>query len=180
MRSRTRTALAVLPFALALTLTGCSSDDGGKKVATAEGGKAGSDTPGSARPSLSQQEMGVKFAQCMRKNGVDMEDPKDGRVIVKQKKESEAAMEKAMEKCREFQPQGPGPGQKADPKVVAAMQKYATCMRKNGVEKFPDPRPGGGLQMDKSVHDDPNFAAAEKACKEHLEAERKRVEEKNR
>ncbi|MEU5399329.1 hypothetical protein ABZ348_08520 [Streptomyces sp. NPDC005963] len=180
MRSRTRTALAVLPFVLALALTGCSADDEGKKVASAEGGKAGSAAPGSARASLSPQEMGVKFAQCMRKNGVDMEDPKEGRVVVMQKKESEAAMQKAMEKCREFQPQGPGSGQKADPKAAAAMQKYATCMRKNGVEKFPDPRPGGGLQMDRAIHDDPDFAAAEKACKKHLEAEHRRVEEKNR
>ncbi|MCM2390846.1 hypothetical protein [Streptomyces albipurpureus] len=178
MRSRTRTALAVLPFALALALTGCSSDDGGDKVATAQ--SSGKDRP-DAEPSMSERDRAMKFAKCMRQNGVDMEDPKDGqRFVVKaRKKGSKAVMDKAMEKCRDYQPQGGAGGRKADPKAVAAMQKYAKCMRENGVAEFPDPKPGGGLQMNKSIQDDPDFKTAEGKCQSHLAAERKRVEGKD-
>lgn len=178
MRSRTRNALAVLPLALALALTGCSSDDGGGRVATAQ--SSGKEKP-DAKPSMGERDRALKFAQCMRQNGVEMEDPKEGgRVIVKaRKKGSKALMDKAMEKCREYQPRGGGIGGKADPQAVAAMQKYAKCMRENGVAEFPDPKPGGGLQMNKSIQDDPDFRTGEEKCKSHLASERKRVEGKD-
>ncbi|MGW6460226.1 hypothetical protein ACWF94_30590 [Streptomyces sp. NPDC055078] len=175
MRTRTRSALAAFPLALALALTGCGSgdDDDGKVASAAEGENA--KKAGSAKPSLDPKEMGLKFAACMRKNGVPMEDPVDGRVMVKQKAgegPDRATMDKAMKACREFQPQGTGPGGKPDPKVRDAMQKYAQCMRKNGVEDFPDPQAGGGIRMDAKQAEDPDFKKAEQACKGLMSAGR--------
>lgn len=46
----------------------------------------------------------LKFAQCMRENGIAMEDPKDGKFMVKAPQGQEKQMEKAQEACKEFQP----------------------------------------------------------------------------
>ncbi len=38
-------------------------------------------------------------------------------------------------------------------------------MRKNGVEKFPDPKPGQrGIMIDKAVGEDPDFQKAQQTC----------------
>ncbi|MFF8957172.1 hypothetical protein [Streptomyces sp. NPDC014894] len=171
MRIRTRAGLAALPLALAVALTGCGSDGGGeRKVASAAkgGGQASGAGKPSAEPSLSAQEMGLKFAACMRKNGVEMEDPVEGRLTIRQQKKggNRATVEKAMKACREFQPQGLGPGGKADPKVAGNMRQYARCMRENGVEDFPDPDAGsGGIKVDGRMVDDPDFKKADEQCK---------------
>ena len=69
--------LAALPLALALALTGCGSDDKGGTVASANGGASqGGAKQGGEQ--LSPEERGVKFAQCMREHGGDMEDPTPG------------------------------------------------------------------------------------------------------
>jgi hypothetical protein len=40
-------------------------------------------------------------------------------------------------------------------------------MRKNGVEDFPDPKPGQqGIMMDKKLSEDPDFNTAQQKCKD--------------
>ncbi|MEV4180599.1 hypothetical protein AB0J28_04030 [Streptosporangium canum] len=162
MRPRTRNTLAVLLLALTLPLAGCGSgDDGGGTVASAGGAKTGDGT--GAAKSMSPGEMGVKFAQCMRENGVDMEDPKPGegiRLTLKKGAESE----KAMEACREYSPMENGPKQ-ADPEADEKGRKFAACMRENGVEEFADPPAGQrGIRINKEVAEDPDFPKAQKQC----------------
>ncbi|MDL4772427.1 MULTISPECIES: hypothetical protein [Thermomonosporaceae] len=161
MRSRTRGALALLPLVLALTLTGCGSgdEDGGKGA----GGVAGG--PAAGGPGGDVADKQVKFAECMRKNGVDMDDPEPGKgIMVKSTPGSDkGAMDRAMAACRQFGPEAnASPG--AHPEQEKRAADFAACMRKNGVD-FPDPEPGQvGIKIDKKVGDDPDFPKAQKAC----------------
>ncbi|MFH8370436.1 hypothetical protein [Streptomyces sp. NPDC018031] len=161
-----RGVLAALPLALALVLTGCGDSDDSADVASAGGDKDG--RPGS-RPSMSMHEMGVKYASCMRKNGVPMEDPEPGKGVLLRSDQAgvdKATLDKAMEACREYQPQAPGGG---GPKDGGKMREYAQCMRENGVEKFPDPE-GGGIRIDRAIGEDPDFDAAQEQCQDTMAA----------
>lgn len=162
--------LAVLPLALTLALTGCSADDGGSGVASAGGAKQGAAEGGEK---LSREEMGVKFAQCMRDHGVDMEDPKPGGRVqfkVKGGEGERAKMDKAMEACREYSPQANASGP-PDPKQQERAREFAECMRQNGVEDFPDPDPNEpGIRIQrKKGDDDATFERAQQACEKVLQ-----------
>jgi hypothetical protein len=71
-----------------------------------------------------------------------------------------------MEACREYDPGAQENQEPIDPEIEAALREYAQCMRENGVEDFPDPVPGGGIQMDGAIEKDPDYDNAEKACKD--------------
>ncbi|MFI0354885.1 hypothetical protein [Actinomadura sp. 9N407] len=167
MRLRTRGALAAFPLVMALALTGCGGEGKEKGVASANGGKAAGGA--SAAPSLSRDEMGVKFAECMRKNGIQMEDPEPGKgVLLKADKGNAETMKKAQEACRQYNPQqNAAPG--GDAKAEERGRKFAACMRENGVEKFPDPKPGQrGIIIDREAGEDPDMQAAQQKCQEVL------------
>ncbi|MFK0119927.1 hypothetical protein [Streptomyces sp. NPDC090994] len=157
MRTRNRRAWPALwtamPLVVALALTGC-------------GGSADDDTAveRAAASRNAEDEKAVKYTQCLREHGLDVEDPGEGggiRITGRIKKE---VMDKAMEACRDLNPmQG---NETANAEAQQRMREQAACMRRNGVEKWPDPEPGKGIRIDKSVTDDPDFEAAEKACQE--------------
>ncbi|MFF5249966.1 hypothetical protein ACFY3V_37270 [Streptosporangium sp. NPDC000095] len=151
-------------LALALVLTGCGTAGDDADVASATGG---GDKPAvSAAPSLDQHEKGIKFAQCMRENGVDMPDPEPGKGVAVRigKGTSKEAMEKATAACKEFSPMGDaGPGGGTDPQRAESMREFAKCMRENGVEEFPDPE-GGGLRVTGAIGEDPDFQTAQEKC----------------
>ncbi|WP_165964226.1 hypothetical protein, partial [Actinomadura sp. KC216] len=124
---------------------------------------------------LSPDEMGVKFAQCMRENGVHMDDPKPGQGIqLKIKDIPKETVDKAMEACRQYNPQANATGA-PDPQQQERGRKFAECMRQNGVEKFPDPKPGQrGIMIDKNtVGDDPDLEPAQQKCQDILQGGRK-------
>jgi hypothetical protein len=168
-RKHTLTALATLTLILGLALTGCGSNDEGAKVASGGGAQPTGDAS-SAPASLSRGEMGVKFAQCLRENGLDVPDPEPGKgVLLKfDGSQNKQTVDKAMEACRQYDPQQQG-GAAADPKMEENGRKFAACMRANGVEAFPDPKPGQrGILIDKKVGDDPDFQKAQEACQSIL------------
>ncbi|MCX5561789.1 hypothetical protein [Streptomyces sp. NBC_00038] len=154
MRMRTRGTLAALPpalaLALALSLSGCGS---------------GTDTEetGAAASKSSQDDQGVKFAQCLREHGVDVEDPEPGKGLRITGKLPKGEVDKAMEACRKYDPMQNGEAS-ADPEMEERVRKLAQCMRDNGVEEFPDPEPGGGIQINQDIAEDPDFAKAQKTC----------------
>jgi hypothetical protein len=81
VRRLIRVPLAALPLLCALTPTGCGSDeDGGSDVASA-GGTSSTATEGKVLSQDERGEMALMFAQCMRENGVPMDDPEPGRGI---------------------------------------------------------------------------------------------------
>jgi predicted small secreted protein len=159
--------VAALPLLCALTLTGCTADEGGGDVASAGG--AGSSAPGGGEE-LSRDEMAAKFAQCMREHGVDMPDPEPGKGI-QLKLGPESSREKtqaAMEACREYNPQENGSA-RPDPGQEAAVRAFAQCMRDHEVEAFPDPEPGRpGIRISGEVGEDPDFEPAQQECQDLL------------
>lgn len=163
MRRNKLAMLALLPV-LALGLQGCGGDGGGT---------------GASRKASDEAKM-RKFAQCMRDNGVDMQDPKDGRVEIKASAKPSAGggpqltdptIEAAQKKCAHLMPNG-GKPRKPSSADLAKMRAYSTCMRDHGVTAFPDPKPDGGMQLrvGKGTGIDPEsqtFKDADKACQKY-------------
>ncbi|TYB67649.1 hypothetical protein FXF51_12715 [Nonomuraea sp. PA05] len=166
MRRRVLSALVTAPFALTLLLTGCGSGDTGAKVASANGTGGQASTGAGAKPSTDPKEQSLKFAQCMRENGVDMPDPdSSGRVMMKfDKNTPQEKVQAAQEACQQYAPSGTRQGG-GDPKMAENMRKVAQCMRDNGVEAYPDPE-GNMMRLTPDVAEDPDFKSAEEKCKQ--------------
>jgi hypothetical protein len=154
--SRRVTALALMSAFIALVATGCGS----------------SSTDSAATASTTSQDAArVKFAQCMRDNGVDLPDnPGQGgggaRPNIDRTK-----LQAAAKACQKYQQAAVGDISDAQRQEFQdAFAKFAACMRQNGVD-VPDPGSGngppagGGGQIDRS---DPKVQAATKACQDKL------------
>lgn len=127
-------------------------------------------------------EQAVKFAECMRANGVsEFPDPNgSGGFTIEDIANnssldtSSTAFEQAMGACRDLEPPGFTGGQRSLEQQVAAI-KFAQCVRDNGVPDFPDPglndpmidtnripsanRPGGMTILDAAMQKCRGFAA---------------------
>ena len=87
------------------------------------------------------QDKAVKFAECMRENGVsDFPDPdasgglrSTGSTVV-----TDTVWTKAVDACKDLQPPG-FTSSKRSPKQQTASLRFAQCIRENGVKDFPDP-----------------------------------------
>lgn len=139
----------VLPLLIAAVFlaAGCGGDK--KDPGVASLGNAAKNNP-SASPSasLDPKDASLKFAQCMRQNGIDVPDPQEngGMMIKADKNTDHAKMEKAMKACRHFMKEGGAEDAAKDPKFRDAMVKYAACMREHGVD-MPDPGPDGSFTV---------------------------------
>lgn len=165
MCTRTRAALAAVPLLFALVLSGCGSDsDDGGDVASVTGDSPSSgDASGATMSEDERHEAALEFAECMRKNGVDMEDPEPGEGLrIQVRGGNREEMDAAMDACRDLMPPPP-PGAENDMKD--RMLAMAECMREHGVEAFPDPEPGEGLRIGPEVAEDPDFESAQEACR---------------
>ncbi|MEV4617896.1 hypothetical protein AB0J74_04140 [Asanoa sp. NPDC049573] len=167
MKRRQRLAYAVIPVALLFAVAGCggSGDGDGNGVASLGGTPTASASSGAAGPA-DQGERALKFAQCMREQGIDMPDPEidGGRISQRINAGPGDDVQAAQEKCKEFAPSG-GPGGKPDPQMLERMLAHAKCMRDNGVEAFPDPDPdNGGIRINEQIANDPDFKAAQEKC----------------
>jgi hypothetical protein len=141
----TKKVLPLLVAAMFLA-TGCG---GGKKdPGVASLGNAAKKSP-SASPSasLDPRDAALKFAQCMRQNGINMPDPKaDGGITIKADNTEKTKLDQAMKTCQHFM-QDSGIGKAAkDPKFHDALVKYAACMRAHGVN-MPDPNADGSFEV---------------------------------
>lgn len=152
--------------ALALLGTACgggSSGGDGKEKAS------GANTTGrEGGPSMDQQ---LKFAKCMRENGVDVPDPKPGEdsraVTIGGSGASQEKVEKAMKTCQKSAGiPAPKPISQAE---KDKMIKLARCMRGHGVD-MPDPKfddrgaAGAAIQLPSSGAEKDKFEKANKAC----------------
>jgi hypothetical protein len=149
--ARLLTAAALLSIALAGTGCGGSSSSPGvahlsstKAGASANSGGGGASTDSEASP----EQAGLAFAKCMRASGVpNFPDPKAGGGFVfhaSPRLISSPAFKAAQAKCQKLMPGGgpPGPGSTTNPspQTLARFLRIARCMRRHGVEDFPDPR----------------------------------------
>ena len=162
--TRTTTAAAALSACAAISLSACG----------------GSDSASGADAQAKAEQAQLKFAQCMRRHGVDVPDPKPDRkgpgLVRIGKGISPQVMQRADAACRRYL-------QAAMPKLSAAERaelrdqavKFARCMRQHGVD-MPDPEvSGGGFRMTlrrgqggnggNLNPDSPAFKDAQEACK---------------
>jgi hypothetical protein len=140
-RRRPLAALALIP--MVALISGCGSS-APAETGTGSGG-AGKNTSANAHKA-------VKFAECMRSNGVsEFPDPGasgkftiDGIANGSSLDLSTPAFKQAIGVCKHLEPAG-FMGSKRSPQQMGAALKFAHCMRENGVNDFPDPVNGQPL-----------------------------------
>ena len=170
---RLRLAGALLALPLAVALAGCAGEVTDDGIATAGDGSATPSASASGASDLSDEEMALKFAQCMREHGIDMEDPEPGSGgfgIDIGPGSDKAKVDAAMEACKAYAPFG-GEPPTPNPEMAERMREFAKCMRENGVPNFPDPEEDGLMRIGPDVGLDPNdptFKAAEEKCQQEV------------
>jgi hypothetical protein len=135
-RRRTLVALALVVFISA----GCSKAPAGAGSGNIDAGNSGTTT--------STRDHAVKFAECMRANGVkNFPDPSasgDFAIDTVANRSgvdtNSAVFTQARIACKDLEPSGfTGKGRTAEQQQAAL--KFAQCIRDNGVKDFPDPAP---------------------------------------
>jgi hypothetical protein len=161
MRRHTRVALAVVPL-LALGLSACGTTARGKTATAGD------------------HDRQLKFAQCMRKHGVDMPDPQfnGGGMAMRiggpdTKRIPKATLDVAQRACQKImqkvKPPTMSPEQQA--KARKGALKMAQCMRERGFD-VPDPQFGTGGRIQQRIGgpgsnvnpEDPRFQQAMETC----------------
>jgi hypothetical protein len=154
---------------IALIGVGCSN------APAQTGSSSGGDQTAATR------EQGVKFAECMRHNGVsEFPDPDatgqltiDGVLNGSSLDPNAAVWKKAVSACKDLQPPG-FTGHKRTAQQQEAALEFAQCIRENGVNDFPDPTPDGALidtgripsMAGKDPRSDPGLKAAMQKCRD--------------
>jgi hypothetical protein len=149
----------------------------------------GSNAPGAGsgggNDTASNHAEAVKFAECMRHNGVSAfpDPPASGKLTIdavvngSSMDPNSPAFTHAISACKNLEPPG-FTGQKATPEQTYARLKFAQCMRANGVPDFPDPTPNGPLLdtrripslAGKDPRTDPGLQAAMHKCSDFVAA----------
>ena len=132
------------PLAL-IAMVALISACGSNAPASSDGGAGGSGTTATV-------EKGVRFAECMRRNGVsNFPDPSgsggftiDAIANGSSLDTSSPTFTQAMSACRSLEPAGFEGGTRSAQQQAAAL-RFAQCVRANGVSDFPDPAPGQPL-----------------------------------
>jgi hypothetical protein len=160
-----RPLAAALLAAAALGLAACGGEE---------------ETPASAASGATDdekvREAQVKFAECMRENGVDMPDPQaGGKQTFKVGGDSGISpeeFERASKACEKYRKDiRPELTEEEQQEFKENALAHARCMREHGID-FPDPTfdaeggarvrlPGGSGKLNP---EDPKFKAAEEAC----------------
>jgi hypothetical protein len=136
-------ALALVGL-IGLVSAGCGANASSKTGTARSTGTAGSTssagtTSSGAHTKLTAQEKAVKFAECMRANGVPhFPDPDTKGAINFGVDVSREVWLKAVDACKALKPPG-ALSSKRTPKEQAASLRFAQCVRDHGVKDFPDP-----------------------------------------
>jgi hypothetical protein len=150
---------------LGLGACGAKPDNG---VATA-GGRSAPAAQDSAGPSpaADDTERTRQYVACLRAHGVQVADPEAGKQV--RLHEDRPQDKQAAQACQQYLPTTVA-GKSGD---VAVLRQYATCMRRSGFPDFPDPGPDGGIQLPKSLLNDPAYKSADSTCGQELKGEAK-------
>ena len=140
MRRKRRPLAALALIAMVVLISACGSST------PAETGSSG------ANNTANNLDKAVKFAQCMRNNGVSQfPDPNasgqltiDGIANGSSLNPNTPAFQQALSACNDLEPPGFMGYTRTAPQQEAAL-KFAQCIRANGVKDFPDPVPNGPL-----------------------------------
>jgi hypothetical protein len=162
MTTRTTSALTTAAVT-ALALAACGGGEGSGAAAKS--------------PQEKFQEAALKHAECMRRHGVDVPDPKPGRGLVMDSRDvNPEEFDRAVRACDKQVGKPPVPqlSEKEQREFRDAALKHARCMRAQGID-FPDPTFGANgevrIELGKGgapPPDDPAFQAAESKCRKYL------------
>jgi hypothetical protein len=138
-------------------------------VLAACGGSDSTSSSGSDREKF--REAALEFAECMRRNGVDMPDPTpDGGMRLTARPGDEATVQRAQEACQKYldKARPPEPSEEEQREAREQALEHARCMREHGID-FPDPTFGEDGTVEQRLGEgidpkDPAFREAEKAC----------------
>ncbi|MFC8096762.1 hypothetical protein [Streptomyces sp. NPDC057301] len=156
-----------LATAAAVLLLGAGAGACGDEKSPANGSAAGGDKD------TAENRDGVAYAACMRKNGVEVADPKPGEAPELPRGVPQSVLDKAEKKCGK----GAGSSDMAgslgeladDPEFERLSLEYNKCLRENGYE-LPEKKESGEGSVAVAPGDDPVFQRASKACKKRAEA----------
>jgi hypothetical protein len=174
---------AVAALAMVVISAGC----GGTRSSSGSGGKDTAATPGTISSGVNgtatARAKAVKFAECMRTNGVGaFPDPDaaggltiDAVANGSSVDTSSAAFKQAVSTCKDLEPSG-FTGFERSPEQQKVALEFAQCIRDNGVTDFPDPgkteplvdttripssnKPGGMTILNAATHKCGQYAAA--------------------
>jgi hypothetical protein len=159
---RTHLLIAALLSTSALALTACGADP-----------SSNGETAGNREQQM--QDAALKYARCMRDNGVDMPDPRfrEGGIAIRSPKgASPTRMRTADQACHKYLDavKPPQMSEEEQKEFREAALANARCMREHGID-LPDPTfgPDGGarIKIQRGSGVDPEsakFKAAQKAC----------------
>jgi len=144
MNRRRRPLAALALTAVVALISACGSS---APAGTGSGGSGGG-----GNNTVATAQKGVKFAECMRRNGVSkFPDPgAPGKLTIDQIANgssldtSSPTFTQALRACKSLEPAGFEGGTRSTEQQSAAL-KFAQCIRENGVSDFPDPAPGQPL-----------------------------------
>jgi hypothetical protein len=142
----TRTPRPLAALAMAAVIAAGCSDGSARSGATGWGAGAatGDDAGAGGDRKATDRDKAVRFAECMRNNGLaDFPDP-DAKGRFAYGVGHPAAFRKAVDACKALQPPG-SLSAKRSPDEQTASLRFARCMRDNGVKDFPDPANGEPL-----------------------------------
>jgi hypothetical protein len=129
----------------ALALVGLISLIGAACGSNASSKTTGAGSSGSAGDASTAREKAVKFAECMRNNGVgDFPDPNAKGEFDYGVSVSPAVFKRAVTACKDLQPPGTL-SSKRTPEQQSLGLQFAHCMREHGIRDFPDPINGEPL-----------------------------------
>lgn len=165
MTSKLRPLLALALIGMAAVVSACGS------TAPAATGSGSSGTK-----TATKVEKAVKFAECMRNNGVsEFPDPNAsgdftyGIPAGSSLNPSSAAWQQAIGVCKDLEPPGFIP-KAPTTQEIAARIKFAQCIRANGMPDFPDPANNGPLINVQHAQSNTQFQAALGKCRNLLAA----------
>jgi hypothetical protein len=157
--------------ALVFAVSGLAACGGGGSTDTGVASAGGASAP-TASTSATTGADGLKFAACMRQNGIDMPDPDPsstgggGGLRALSGTIDQTKLNAALLKCQQYRPAG-GASALADPANQKALQALASCMRGHGVD-VPDPDPvkgfAGMIGQLQTLQSDPDWSSALTAC----------------
>lgn len=162
MSARGRPLAALALIAMAVATSACGS---GSPAQTGAGSGGGADSTAAAH------RQAVKFAECIRTNGVtQFPDPNGSGQFAygipsasSPLDPSSPAWQKALGACKSLEPSGFIPTS-FTPAQLAARLKFAQCVRANGVPSFPDPTAHGPLVDVQNGNSLPGLHAAIQKC----------------
>lgn len=145
MRRKRRLLAALALIAMVVPISACGES---APAGTGSGGASG----GGGDPTATAHAKAVKFAECIRSNGVsEFPDPNASGQFAygipsysSPLDPSSAAWQHAIGACKTLEPPTFMPTQ-STPMQLAARLKFAQCLRANGVPEFPDPTATGPL-----------------------------------